>query len=149
MKVILRQDIKDIGKRDEIKDVAEGFAANFLFPRQLAEAVTEHTLQSLTQRRAHTQSTAEADLAEAQELAQRLDSLELRLVAKADDDGNLFGSVTKAAIAEELEKFGYGEIKKDSVMLAEPIKTVGERTVALALRHGLEATIRVVVDREQ
>ncbi|MDP3794775.1 MAG: 50S ribosomal protein L9 [bacterium] len=148
MKVILRQDIKDIGKRDEVKDVAEGFARNFLFPRQLAEAAGDAALQSLKERQARATSQAEADLAETQTLAQRLDNLELRLARKADEDGTLYGSVTKAIIAEELTKLDYGEIKKDSVVLDEPIKTVGECTVALTLPHGLEATIRVVVDRE-
>lgn len=149
MKVILLQDIKDLGRKDEVKEVAEGFARNFLFPRELAEAATEGTMKALEERRGQRAASAEADLQATQELAQRLEGAEIRIARKADEGGGLFGSVTKAAIAEELTKLGFGEVKKDQPKLEEPIKEVGEYTVELALDHGLEATIRVIVEAEE
>ena len=148
MQVIFLQDVENVGKRDEVKDVAEGYARNFLFPRKLAELSDERALAELEARKARRAAEAEEELKRAQALARQLEGAEIRIVEKAGEDGKLFGSVTKAAIAEKINGLGHGEIKKEAVGLDEPIKEAGEYAVTISLDHGLEANIRVVVDAD-
>lgn len=148
MKVIFLQDVENVGKRDEVKDVAEGYARNFLFPRALAELADDRALTMLEERKVRRQREAEEELKRAQALAQQLDGLELKFVQRAGEDGKLFGSVTKAMITEKINELGHGEIKKEAVGLDEAIKEVGEYPIAISLEHGLEANVRVVVEAE-
>jgi len=144
MKVILLQDIKKLGKRRDIKSVADGYAKNYLFPNKLAVMATDDELEKLDEFQELEEQQAEEDLLKFQEIAGNLDGLEFEMAAKADETGKLFGSVTAAHIADKLKESGF-EIEKDWIKLKEPIKELGEHELDVELPHNLEIKIKVVI----
>lgn len=148
MKVIFLKDVLGIAQRDDVREVAEGYARNFLFPRNLAERADSANLKNLEQRKVRHEREREAELKDAQELAQKIEGLEIRIQAKASEEGTLFGAVSPSMIISQLSKLGYPQIKKGSVVLSEPIKRVGEYQATIALDHGIEATVKIVVEEE-
>ncbi len=148
MKVILLQDVEDVGKKYEVKEVKDGHARNFLIPKKMAKAATKKALEWLESQREVIEKELEEGLKLTQELASRLDGLEVPFPVKIGDSGELFESVTAAKIADQLVKMGY-EVKKSEVTLKDPIKEVGEFPVKINLDHNLEAEITVVITGEE
>lgn len=149
MKVIFLHDVSGVAKRDEVREVAEGYARNFLFPRQLAERTDAAALKNLEERKARHERERETELKEAQALAQKIEGLEIHIQAKASEEGTLFGAISPLMIAAELAKLGYAEIKKRSVILPEPIKRIGEYEATIALEHGIEANVKIIVEQNE
>ncbi len=147
MKVILIKDIENLGKKNEIKEVADGYARNFLFVEDLAKPATEEAMKNLEAEKKMQAVRAEADLKIEEEVASRLDGQEIEIPSKSDETGKLYGSITAAKIAKALKGKGF-DIKSKQIKLAEPIKEVGEYDVALELSHGLEATIKAIIVEE-
>jgi large subunit ribosomal protein L9 len=147
MKVILLQDIPKMGKRWEVKNVAEGFARNYLFPRGLAKAATAKLVKEAETREQQKAAEAEADLVSTEELAAKLDGLELEIPAKVSEKGELYSAVSAARIAEMLAKLGH-RVDKKQIHIASPIKQIGEYRVTIGLKHGLEAEVKVVITEE-
>jgi large subunit ribosomal protein L9 len=147
MKVILIQDVEKLGKKFDVKEVADGFARNFLFPKGLAKPATEAALRELETEKATAEFAAELDLKKTEEMVAELDGQEIELQAKMGDDGKLYGSITPAKISKVLEAKGF-EVKKKQIKMAESIKEVGEHEVSLELDHGLEAKIKVIITEE-
>lgn len=147
MRVILLKDVEKLGKQYEVKEVADGYARNFLFPKGLAEPATESALKDLEIKKAALELVAEADLKKTEEIVAALDGQEIEIVAKIGEDGKLFGSITPLKIIKVLEAKGF-EVKKNQVKLDKPIKEAGEYDVSLELPHGLEAKIKVIVTEE-
>jgi len=147
MKVILLQDVEKIGKKFDVKEVADGYARNFLFARNLAKAATPEALEWVTMQKEIVSQKAEEDLKTTQELASTLDDLEVPLAVKIGEEGQLFESINPQKIAERLKEMGY-EIKKSQIKLEEPIKEQGEYPVKVALEHNLEAEIMVIITGE-
>lgn len=149
MKVIFLHNVPGVAERDDVREVAEGYARNFLFPRNLAERADAARLKNLEERKVRHEREREAELKEAQALAQKMEGAEIHIQAKASEEGTLFGSVSPAMISSELAKRGYAEIKKSSVILPEPTKRIGEYEAKIALEHGIEANIRVIIEPEE
>jgi len=148
MKVIFLQDVKDVAQKGEIKNVAEGFARNFLIPRGLATAATEDNLKELKQRGQVELVKTEQELISIQKLVSKIDGLELSIPAKVNDKGKVFGSVSSIQIANVLKQKGF-QIKKSQISLEAPIKEMGEHQVKINFPHGLEAEIIVfITDKE-
>ncbi len=145
MQVILLQDVPKIGKQFDIKNVADGYARNFLLPKKLAEPATEAALAALEERRAVAAKKAELELGVIQEMVAQLDGQEFEMMAKADEHGKLFGSITPLKIANLLKEKNF-DVKKSQVKIENPIKEVGEHEVILELEHGLEAKIKIIVN---
>jgi len=145
MKIVLLADIKNIGKVGDIKEVADGFARNFLFPKKLAEMATDSAIKKAELVKQKQSEIAKKDLEATQDLASQLDGKEVVINAKAKD-GKLFGSITAKNIVKELktEKF---EIKENSIIL-EPIKELGEYDFKIELEHGIEVSLRLIVKEE-
>ncbi|MDR2712665.1 MAG: 50S ribosomal protein L9 [Clostridiales bacterium] len=140
MKVILLQDIKNLGKKGEVKEVAEGYGRNYLIPQgQVAEASKKNMgkLDLELKRKERRESEA---LAKAQELAQRLENTVMPLEMKAGGAGRLFGSATNADIAAALAKQGI-ELDKRKIELKEPVKTLGQYEVLIKLHSQVQVTI--------
>jgi large subunit ribosomal protein L9 len=148
MKVILLQDVEDVGKKYDIKEVKDGHARNFLIPQKLAKAATPKALEWLESQKEVIEKEVEEGLKRAQELASKLDGLEVIFSMKVGDSGELFESINAAKVVEQLHKMGY-EVKKSEVVLKDPIKEVGEFPVKMALDHNLEAEITVVITPEE
>lgn len=147
MKVILLKDVEKLGSKFDVKDVADGYARNFLFPNELAEPATEAALKQLEQQKEAEVKKAEADLALTESLVSQLDGQEIEISSKVDDGGKLYGSITAAKIAKTLKEKGFN-VKSKQIKLAEPIKETGEFEVTLELPHGLEAMVKIIVAEE-
>jgi large subunit ribosomal protein L9 len=145
MDVILRQDIEKVGLRGEVVDVAPGFARNYLLPRKLAEAATPAKiaeLRKLEEKRARHEAQS---FEQAQEIAQRLESQELRFDVQAGETGTLFGSVTATDIAERVWESRQVRIDRRKLDLPESIKRIGRHEVPVELFPEVTATLRLAV----
>jgi large subunit ribosomal protein L9 len=148
MKVILLKDIQDLGKKYEVKEVKNGHARNFLIPQGLAKSATKQTLKWLETRKETMEKEIEEDLKKEQELASRLDGLEITIPVKVGGEGQLFESINSQKISEKLKEMGF-EIKKSKILLEEPIKTLGEFPIKISLEHNLEVDVRVIIVEEK
>ncbi|MEI7425033.1 MAG: 50S ribosomal protein L9 [Candidatus Staskawiczbacteria bacterium] len=147
MKVILLQDIEDLGKKYEVKEVKNGHARNFLIPEKKVRAATKEALKWLSDQKEVIDKEVEEDLKKAQALASQLDGLEVSISVKVGDEGQLFESINVAKIIEKLKAMGF-EVKKSQVKLANPIKELGDFPISITLDHNLEAEIKVMVTAE-
>ena len=148
MKVILLKDVEDVGKKFEVKEVADGHARNFLIARGLAKNATKEALEWVQMQKEILSQKAEEDLKEIQDLASRLDTLEVSISVKVGEEGQLFESINAQKIFERLKEMGFG-VKQNQVKLEEPIKEVGEFRVKIGLEHNLEAEIALIVTEEE
>ncbi|HEC33337.1 MAG TPA: 50S ribosomal protein L9 [Chloroflexi bacterium] len=147
MKVFLLQDVAGLGVAGEIKDVAKGYARNYLIPKGLAVVATPGTLK-MARVQQEARAEREARVAErAAELAERMAALTLTFQAKAGPTGRLYGSVTTADIAEALERELGVRFDKRKI-LTDPLREVGEYTIRVRLSRNTEAQARVVVQAE-
>jgi len=146
MKIVLLENVKNIGKTGDIKDVADGYARNFLLPRKMAETATPEAVQRVQKISADKVQKEKEDLERTQQLASKIDGMELTIKAK-EKDGKLFGSIGAKEIIEALEKQDV-TIEEKSVMLKEPIKKVGEKEITVQLDHGIEAKLTLIVAGE-
>ncbi len=147
MKVILLKDVEGLGKKYEIKEVKEGYARNFLFPKKLARIADETALKWLEIQKEIQAKKAEEELKKTEEKVAKVDGIEVFLPVKVNKEGKLFSKITQKTIADKLKEMGH-DIKKDQVVLPEPIKELGEFPVKLKFEHNLEAEIRVIVTSE-
>ena len=148
MKVILIQDVKDIGKSGEVVNVADGHARNFLFPRHLAQEATEGALKHVEQR-IKTEKVKAAKLkAAAEELAQKLGGAKISVKAKAGTEGRLYGAVTSKEIADAVQAQTGLEVEKRKFDLGEPIKQLGTLEIHAKINPEVTATLHVTVVAE-
>ncbi|PIU77943.1 MAG: 50S ribosomal protein L9 [Candidatus Moranbacteria bacterium CG_4_10_14_3_um_filter_44_15] len=146
MKVILLQDVENLGKEGEVKEVADGFARNFLLPKKLAEIATDDAVKKAESKKQKKAEEAKTELEEVQKLAEQLEGRELYIKVK-EEDGKLFGSINEKTIAKTFKDEGLN-INPENVKLAEPIKEMGEYDAQINLDHGLEANIRIILVSE-
>ena len=143
MKVILLENIKGVGKKDDVINASDGYARNFLFPRKLAVEANKGNLDKLKSKQDSNQFKRDTEKAEAEEIAKKIDSLNLKIKVKAGENGKIFGGVTSKEIAEGLKsEFNIG-IDKKKVLLKETIKTLGTTIVDIKLFEGVIAKLKV------
>lgn len=147
MKIILKQDHEKLGKTGDIVNVKDGFAMNFLIPNGVAMKATESNMKVLEEIKKLQAKKLEKEIEEAQKLAGELSGVQLEIKAKAADEIKLFGSVTNGTIAEALIHKGF-KIDKKNILLEEPIKEIGQRTVDIKLAGNVMAQINVSVVRD-
>ncbi|MFN8637451.1 MAG: 50S ribosomal protein L9 [Chloroflexota bacterium] len=145
MKVILSKDVPGTGKAGEVKDVADGYARNFLIPRKLAIPATGGALANVEAKKASEQKKAAAEEAAARALADRLTSAPVVLTAKVGDQGRLYGSITSADIADQLSAHLGQPIDKRKIELDEPIRQLGQFDVTIRLHRAVNAHVKVDV----
>lgn len=145
MKVILRQDVKGLGKKGQTLTVAEGYGRNFLLPRGLAVEASEGAVRAVEQEK-QVQKTREARaLKEAQNLRAKLHEQTITVPAKVGESGRLFGSITSKELAGALTRLAGAEIDKRQIDLKEPIRTLGTHQVSVKLGYDQVATVTVQV----
>lgn len=144
MKVILMQDVENLGKKYEVKDVKPGYARNHLIPQKLVKLANKDTLKWLDSQKEVIEKEAEENLKKAQELASKLDGTELTIKVKVGDEGQLFESINSQKIAEKLNEAGF-DVKKSQINLKDPIKNLGEFKVEIDLDHNLEAEVTLTI----
>jgi len=145
MKVILSKDVAGTGKAGEVKEVADGYARNFLFPRKLAIPASGGAMRNVEAKRASEQKKAAAEEAAARALADRLQAAPVVLTAKVGDQGRLYGSITTADIAEQLSAHTGQSLDKRKIELDEPIRHLGTFEVTIRLHRAVSATVKVDV----
>jgi len=148
MRIILLQDVEKIGKKHEVKEVADGFARNFLIPKGLAKPATKEALAWLETQKEIEGKKAEEDLKKIQELASAIDDREITIPVKMGEQDQLFESINSQKISEKLKETGF-DVKKNQIDLPEPIKELGEFPVKIKFDHNLEAEIRVIITKEE
>jgi large subunit ribosomal protein L9 len=145
MKVIFLKDVKGKGKKGEVKNVADGYAHNFLIKQGLAAEATQASMSSLDAQKKKEAKVAAEELVEAQELKEALGKITVELTAKAGEGGRLFGSITTKQIAEELQKKHGIKIDKRKMELNDAIRGLGHTKVPVKLHHEVLATLDVHV----
>jgi len=148
MRVILLQDIEKLGKKYDVKEVADGYARNFLIPKGLAKIATKENLKWLETQKEIEVKKAEEELKKVQKTASTIDGQEIIIPVKVGEEGQLFESITSQKIAEKLKELGF-DIKKTQIDLIEPIKELGEFPVKIKFEHNLEAEIRIIIVEEK
>ncbi|ADL13808.1 50S ribosomal protein L9 [Acetohalobium arabaticum] len=145
MKVILKEDVDDLGEKDEVVEVADGHARNYLLPKGLAVEATDSQLAKLEQKKQAKERKRQQELNEAKEKANKLEGEIFEIAVKAGETGKLFGSVTTNDIAEVIEDKTGVKIDKRKVELDDNIKTLGIKKVAINLHTEVTATVKVKV----
>ena len=147
MKVILKDDVKNVGNMGDIVKVADGYARNYLVPRGLAVEASTKNIKSIEHEKRIIQEKAKKIKSSAQDLSDRISKVTLVMKATAGEEGKLFGSVTTMDIAEALKKEGF-EIDKKKISLDEPIKRLGEHTVNVKIHPEITTNVTVQVVQE-
>ncbi len=147
MKVILKEDVKNIGSMGQIVDLADGFVRNYLVPRGLAVEANVKNIKSLEHAKKVIQERAKKIRNRAQDLAGKISDLTLVIKAKAGEEGKLFGSVTTMDIAEQLKNAGF-EIDKKKISVEEPIKRIGSYSVKVRIHPEIATEVNLQVIEE-
>ncbi len=147
MKVILLEDVTGLGKKGEVKDVAPGYGRNLLIPKGLAEEATEGRLREQQHRELVLQKKSSRLEKESRERAEILEQQVITFRLAAGEGGRLFGSVTAADIAGELQRLGF-DVDRKKIVLEEPIKATGRYGVTVKLYTGVKAVVTVVVEED-
>lgn len=144
MKVILLKDVKKQGKKDQIIDVSDGYANNFLIKQGLAVPCNQVNKNRLEKELKSKEDALEAKIAECEELKKKLEKVEVSFVAKTGKDGRMFGSISSKQIADELKNKGF-DIDKRIIKCDHPIDTLGTHIVDIELHKKVNAKINVHV----
>ena len=145
MKVIFLKDVKGKGKKGEIKNVADGYAINFLIKQGLAQEANNQALSTLSAQKKKEEKLAAEELADAKKLKETLENLSVQLTAKSGEGGRLFGSITTKQIAEELNKQHGIKIDKRKMELEDAIRALGTTKVPVKLHTEVLATLTVQI----
>ncbi|MBQ3861221.1 MAG: 50S ribosomal protein L9 [Clostridia bacterium] len=145
MKVVLLQDVKGQGKKDDIVNVSDGYARNFLFPRKLAAEADKKVLNDIKNKEAAKARRIELEKAAARETAEKLQSLLVKIPIQSGADGKLYGSVTTKDIAEALLAQHGVEVDRRKIVLDNPIKAYGTYTVDIKLYPEIAGKLNVLV----
>jgi large subunit ribosomal protein L9 len=145
MKVILKADIKGVGKKDQVINASDGYARNYLFPKNLAVEANNENMSKLKSKNDANQYRKDVEKEEAKEIAKKLAEITLKIEVKAGENGKIFGGVSSKEIVENLKKQNEIEIDKKKVNLKETIKTLGVHTVEIKLYEGVTGNLKVNV----
>jgi len=149
MKIILTRDVPNLGKIGQIKNVADGYARNYLLPQGLAKLATPGALKEVEQLQQAEHKKATRRKAEAQEIANQLANISLTFQARAGENDRLYGSITSADIATKILEMTGQEIDKRKVELDDPIRALGSHQVQIRLAPEVTATVTITVEREE
>lgn len=148
MKVILKEDVKNLGKKGQMVEASDGYARNYLIPKGLAVQANSANINEMKLKQKAEQQRKENELDNAKKLAERLKGVIVTIKGKAGENGRLYGAVTNTDIAEALKKQYNVDIDKRKIHLSEPIKAVSANDVEISLYPEVSATITVKVEAE-
>lgn len=146
MKVILLQDVKSLGKKDQIVEVSDGYARNMLLPKKLGMEATSKNLNDLKLKKAHEDKVAAEVLADAQALAAQIEKESITLSIKMGENGRTFGSISSKEIAEAIKSQLGHDIDKKKIVMKDAIKAPGTRTVGIKLHTNVTADLTVKIE---
>lgn len=145
MKVILLKDVKDLGKEGELINVKDGYARNFLFPRNLAVEANPKNMRKWKERKKQEEARAQEEHGEAMKLKEKIESLKLEMEGKAGEGGRLFGSITSKDIADALKSKHKIEIDRRKIELKDNIKSLGDTSVSIRIYPEVLANLKIQV----
>ena len=148
MKLILKQDVRKLGAAGDLVEASDGYARNFLFPKGLAEEATPERLKEWQERQSAKKKKDEKLKNEARELQKRLSGKVVRIRASTGETGKLFGSVTAAAVAENLAAQHSASVDKRDIRMPDTVKQTGNYTFTVRLHPGVEAEMTLTVESE-
>ena len=148
MKVILLQDIKNVGKKEEIINANDGYARNFLFPKNLAIEATKDNLVKLQAKKTSEANKKKAEIEANKEIAKKLEKIELTIKVKAGENGKIFGGITSKEVSEELKKQHKYDIDKKKIVLKETIKNLGRFSAEIKFGDGVNAKLTLNITAE-
>ena len=149
MKVILQKDVKGQGKRGQLVNVSDGYARNFLFPKNLAVPANADNMNKMIMQDKAKKAQMAAEKAEAEAIAEKLKAVVVKIPAKAGTGGRLFGAVTSKEISEELQAQCGLNVAKTKIVQDEPIKSFGTYQLKCKLGYEITGTLNVVVSEEK
>lgn len=141
MKVILLQDIKGVGKKDEIINASDGYARNFLFPKKMAVPADEGNMARLQSKKDSQEYKKELERKDAKEVKCKIENIVLEIKVKAGENGKIFGGVTSKEISEELKNRYSIQVDKKKIILKETIKTLGRFNIEIKLYEDIVANL--------
>jgi large subunit ribosomal protein L9 len=149
MKVILLENIKGVGKKDEVINASDGYARNFLFPKKLAIEANKGNLGNLKAKKDSNEYKRNQEKEFAQKIAEQLNNITLKIKVKAGENGKIFGGVTAKEISENLNKQYNIEVDKKKIVLKETIKVLGTTNIDVKLFEGVVAKLKVstIIDK--
>lgn len=145
MKVVLLEEVRKLGKRGEIKDVAEGYAKNFLFPKKLAEVATLKVIEKINEKKEEDERKEKTIKIETEKIAEKIMGKRIIIKAKAEKE-KLFGSIGKKEISKELKRQNF-KIDEDLLVINEPIKKIGEKEIIIDFGKNIKSKITVVIEK--
>lgn len=145
MEVILTEDVKNLGLKGEMHEVADGYARNFLLPQQKAVHANENTKQQFKQEQEEIEQRRRKMIEEAEELAEELETVSIKLQEAASEEGNLYGSVTQEDLLEALEDEGFEGLSEENIVIDEAIREIDEYTIRINLAGSVEAEVDLEV----
>lgn len=148
MKVILLQDIKNVGKKEQVIEANDGYARNYLFPKKLALEATKDNMLKLNAKKKSIENKKNIEIEANKKIAKELEKIELKIKAKAGENGKIFGGVTSKEISEELKKQYKYEIDKKKIVLKETIKNLGRYTAEIKFGDGVNAKLTLVIENQ-
>lgn len=146
MKVILKQEVKSLGKKDEIVNVSDGYATNYLIPRGLAVAATDGNINEVKSKQKAAEAKAAKELAEAKELAKKIEGKTFVIKTKVGENGKLFGAVSSKDIADSASKELGFAVDKKKIVLNEPIKQLGTFGIEIKIYPNVSANFNIKVE---
>ena len=147
MKVILLQDIDKVGKKYDVKEVKDGYARNFLIPKNLVKIAIAKNMKWLEGQKQTKAAIAEEDLKKVESRASAIDGQEIVISVKVGDKGQLFESITAQKISEKIKELGI-VVNASQIELEEPIKELGEFLIKVKFEHNLEAEVKIIISEE-
>lgn len=148
MKVILLQDIKGVGKKDEVINASDGYARNFLLPKKMALEANSENMSKLKAKQDSNQYKKSIEKEEAKKIAEKLKDITLKIQVKAGENQKIFGSITSKEISDNLKEQYKIEIDKKKIDLKEPIKTLGVFSVSIKLYEGVIGILKVQINAQ-
>ena len=148
MKVILLKDVKGSGKQGDVINVSDGYARNFLFPKQLAKAASNSAVNEINQKKESKRIKEAEQKAKAEKLASGIDEMSVTIYAKTGEGNRLFGSISTSEIAQALKKEYDIEVDKKKITLSEHIKLIGEYGCKVKLYAGVAANLKVIIAKK-
>lgn len=148
MKVILLQDIKNVGRKEQVLEANDGYARNYLFPKKLAIEATKDNMAKLQAKKTSEANKKKAEIDANKEIAKKIEKMELTIKAKVGENSKIFGGITSKEIAEELKKQHKFEIDRKKITLKDTIKSLGRYTAEIKFGDGVNAELTINVTGE-
>ena len=145
MKVILKADIKGVGKKNDVINASDGYARNYLFPKNLAILADSQNINILNAKKASEKHKKDLECEQAKKLQEKMKTLVLKITTKAGENGKIFGSITSKEIAENLERQFKIKVDKKKIVMQEQIKTLGTYIIDIKLFEGVIGKLTVSV----